>query len=142
MKTQEEILEKIKLGMITDKLGFGTIDLYKALDYKNMMSLIDPSDSRMMIYILSEEIWEETRLKSKEDIIDKIKYYLSQDEYKIVNDIGPSEDKNYPLYITWFWLIDEDFYNELIDTYMNNYGHHGINVFNKISDKLKSMEEE
>lgn len=130
MKTVAEIQKKAREGFDTDPFGFGKTDLIIELPYEEAKEYLKPE--------VTKEEWEKDRrqITTDDDILKEIAEYVSFAQGKIDDERGISADRSCQHFIAWFWLIDEDFSNELADTYRHDYAPYGQPVLNKVKKYL------
>ena len=132
MKSVEQIVAKIaQKGFETDFFGWGTADLMQALPYEQAKAYLKEE------YINDEEEANWTYLKTEEDVLKAMVDYVPFAQGKIDDERGLSADRSCQHFIAWAWLIDEDFSNELVREYENNYAPYGQPVLDKVIAWLK-----
>lgn len=132
MQTIEQIVEQVrKGGFDTDPFGFGISDLIHALPFESAKEFLKEeyqNDKKTM------EEW--TYLKTEEEVLKEIAEYVSFAQEKIDDRHGLSADRSCQHFIAWFWLIDEQFSDELKDAYNHNYAPYGQPVLDKVKKYL------
>lgn len=132
MKTTEQIIEKIRNGGFDcDFFGFATSDLIEALPFESAKEFLKEeyqNDTE------TKEKW--TYLKTDGEVLHKIADYVDFAQEKIDDERGLSADRSCQHFIAWFWLIDEQFSDELKDTYNHNYAPYGQPLLDKVKEYL------
>lgn len=86
----------------------------------------------------AKEIWEEGRLKTRQDVVDRMKNYLDFAWEKANDERGLSADRSIQHYIAWAWLIDDQLYNKLVHMYETEYREYGKNILTYIEGWLNN----
>ena len=128
MKTQKEILEKMKALVNYDSFGWIRNTLVTALNYENAKKHLKEH--------VTKEYWDSIYLKTDEDVIRKMRDYLDFAFDKAHNQRGLSACRSMDHYIAWLWLIGEN--SRFGD--LSNYSHYGIPQLNNIKDFLEERE--
>lgn len=126
MRTQTEIINRIKQVQKNDLFGFESQDLMRALSFDSLKQFLKDDHG------LSEEEWEEDRLKSDDEINEGAKKYLHFAFDKALYHRGLSAGRSISHYRAWLWLIGEDELVEFIDD-ENNYSQYGAPILAKIA---------
>ena len=122
MKTQKEIVDKIKQIKNNDPLGFKTSFLLDYLDFDNARPWLRKAATK--------EAWGEAKLLSKQDILKEMEEYMSFAWDKANNFRGISASRSIDHYEVWMWLIgDEEVFDALPD-----YEYYGKPVLKAICD--------
>ena len=117
MRSQQEIVARIKERQDDDFLGFETGDYFCRLEVKNAKPFCkDDAD-------MSD--WEQSPA-DRESILAEMKDYLEFAWGKDNDERGISACRSISHYIAWSWLAgDTEFSAELDRMYENNYTHYG-----------------
>lgn len=108
MKTQEQILERIKELLPDDFLGFSTQDLIFALSFDNAKPYLKEG--------ADQAAWDDGRLKTDDEVKAKMLDYMPFAWEKANNCRGISAARSMSHYASWVWLIgDEDKLGNLED---------------------------
>lgn len=86
-----------------------------------------------------EELWEKDRLKTRQDVVNKMKNYLDFAWEKANDERGLSADRSIQHYIAWSWLIDDELYNKLVHMYETEYGEYGKNILSYIEEWINNQ---
>lgn len=108
MRTQEEIVERIKERQRHDLLGFEVDMYYGFLDYNYAKEFLKDG--------VTKEDWDE-HIETRE-IHNIMKEYMEFAKEKAENKRGISASRSIAHYIAWLWLAnDNDLWNEMDDYY-------------------------
>lgn len=108
MRTQEEIVERIKERQRHDKLGFEVDMYYGFLGYNYAKEFLKDG--------VTKEDWDE-HIETRE-IHNIMKEYMEFAKKKAENERGISASRSIAHYIAWLWLAnDNDLWNEIDDYY-------------------------
>jgi len=122
MKTQKEILQKIKDVSADDCMGIQRQDLISSLNFENAKPYLNENTT--------EKEWN----KNVSDTDEKVKAvmidYISFAYDKVLSQRGLSAERSMDHYTSWLWLIGADLGD------ITNYSDYGIENLNKISDFL------
>ena len=124
MKTQDEIVKRIKERKANDFLGFEIPIYMLALDFEHAKQILKPDVTE----------WEQL-LTDDASVINEIKNYIPFAEDKIEDLRGISASRSILHFIAWTWLIDEAFSNELQKDFDTNYKNYGKAIVAKIRAK-------
>lgn len=133
MRTVSEIKDKIKEGFTKDFFGFGVSDILKALPFEDAKEFLKEE------FINKEsagEEWESMRIKTDEDVKEKMLDYLPFAWEKAEGERGLSADRSIRHFAAWAWLIDNEFYEEIEHMYDTNYAMYGKPILTFIGEKL------
>lgn len=133
MKNIDEIKDKIEVGFKDDFFEFGIRDIIEALPFEDAKPYLTAD---FVSQPDAEEEWEQLRLKSADDVLTKMKDYLSFAYDKAHNQRGLSADRSIRHFIAWAWLINDDFHQELVDLYDNSYDDYGLSILHRIKEWL------
>lgn len=133
MKSIKEIKDKIKTGFEHDVFDFGTNDLIEALPFETAKEYL--AEDFLSKENATEE-WEALRLKTDDDVKDRILDYLSFAWDKANDGRGLSADRSIRHFAAWAWLIDDELYTKIEDMYENDYAPYGKPILTFIGDKL------
>ena len=133
MKNITEIKNKIKEGFSNDFFGFGVSDLIDTLPFEDAKEYLK---EEFVAKENASEEWESTRLKSDEDVKEKMLDYLPFAWGKAEDERGLSADRSIQHFTAWAWLIDDEFSNEIENMYNTNYAPYGEPILGFISEKL------
>lgn len=136
IRTIDEIKQKIEEGFKTDVFGFGKHDIAEALPFEDVKDILL---QEFLSRPDAKELWEKDRLKTKEDVLRKMRDYLDFAWEKANNGRGLSADRSIQHYIAWSWLIDEELHNELIRMYLEEYDDYGKNILKYIENWLNNQ---
>jgi len=136
IRTVEEIKNKIKEGFSTDFFGFGVQDIAEALPFEDVKEMLT---EEFLNKFNAKELWEKDRLKTKDDVVNKMKDYLDFAWDKANSERGLSADRSIQHYIAWSWLIDDQLYNELVRMYKTEYRDYGKNILSYIEKWLNNQ---
>ena len=127
MRTQEEILQKIK--DVEKEDFFGTIrdDLLQFLKFEN---------AKQFLLENTEEEWREIyKEPSEENIKKEMREYLGFAFGKAEDERGLSAGRSMQHYYGWIWLLDkEDYFGDVRD-----YSKYGIPYLNMIKEYLNEL---
>jgi len=98
MRTQQEILDRIKSRKSEDFLAFEWPNYLKALTFKNAKQFF----SCTMLTAFSEEAWEH---QTEDEIMFKAIHYMPFAWEKANNFRGISAERSISHYIAWMWLL-------------------------------------
>lgn len=126
-----EIHEKINEGFKNDFFGFGKSDIVDALSFEEAKQYL--SKENLQKTNIKEE-FENNSLKSKSDVLARMKDYLSFAYDKAENQRGISADRSIQHFIAWAWLIDDEFYKWLESEYETNYHSYGLHILRNIEE--------
>lgn len=128
MKTQEQIVERIEeLGKnYQDLFGFQRGDLIEYLTFDNAKQFLNDPDNN--------EDWTAAS-QDRDCVVKVIKNYLEFAWDKANNCRGLSADRSIQHFLAWTWLIDDDFYKELAESYDINYRYYGKPQLVLVSEK-------
>lgn len=130
MKTQKEIIDKIKKEKNNDLFGTIKNDLMIFLDLENIKPFLD-DENKLKIYKKCK--MENTVI----NIIKKMKDYLDFAFDKAETQRGLSANRSMDHYHTWIWLLNEE--KRFGD--IRKYEDYGISHLNKIKDFLEKVDE-
>lgn len=133
IRTTDEILKKIDEGFKNDFFGFGVSDIIMALPFEHAKQFYR---KEFLNKPDAEETHEKERLKTKQDVLEKMKDYLLFAYGKAEDQRGLSADRSIQHYIAWTWLIDDGFYKRLENEYETNYHSYGIHILREIEKWL------
>lgn len=136
IRTTEEIKNKMKEGFSTDFFGFGVQDIAEALLFEDIKEMLT---DEFLNKPNAKEIWEEGRVKTRQDVVNRMKNYLDFAWHKANSERGLSADRSIQHYIAWAWLIDDQLYNKLVDMYETEYGEYGKNILSYIEEWLNNQ---
>jgi hypothetical protein len=128
MRTQEEILNRIKEVEKKDWMGTIRSDLVDFLEYENAKQFLKGE--------ITPEGWLENGFteNTEENIKAKMSGYLEFAFNKAENERGLSAGRSMDHYSAWIWLLDkEDHFGDVTD-----YHSYGIPHLYKIKEFLKS----
>lgn len=124
MKTQNEIIARIKEREPDDWLGFERSKYLLYLDYDHAKEFLKPETTA--------EIWGEI---SNELPLDMMKDYMSFAYMKADDERGISAHRSVQHCIAWLWLAEEnDLLAEVESEYNNNYRKYGKPILKMICD--------
>ena len=128
MRTQDEILKRLKADESDDDFGVQRTDLVEFLEFNNAKSFLVPT------YIKDIESGKEkyTYYKTDEEVIKQIKEYLEFAWDKANNCRGLSAARSLCHFIGWLWLLGYD-----IDKKFEDYSHYGKPHLREISEKFE-----
>ena len=106
MRTQQEILERIKKRQVDDIFGFEFPYYVDALEFDNAKEFLKPE--------VSQSDW---KVKTLEDIRQEAIEYMSFAWDKANNCRGISANRSIMHYQAWLWLLGEDWGDTLMDEY-------------------------
>jgi hypothetical protein len=130
MRTQEQIVNKIKMVKAKDQDWMGTIsgDLITYLEFNNAKQFL--SDKYIRDNKICKENWV-TEINEKDHILNEMKEYMSFAWDKANDFRGLSASRSMDHYTAWIWLLgDEDYFGDLGD-----YKYYGKDNLKKICDK-------
>ena len=133
MKNVDVIKQKISKGFEHDVFGFGADDLTEALPFEAAKEYLAES---FLSKENAEEEWEVLRLKTDDEVKDKMLDYLSFAWDKAEGCRGLSADRSIRHFAAWAWLIDDDLYNKIEDMYENDYAPYGTPILTHLSKEL------
>ncbi len=133
MKSIKEIKNKIETGFEHDVFGFGVDDIIEALPFEAAKDYLHES---FLNKPTAEGEWEALRLKTDDDIKDKMLDYLSFAWDKADDERGLSADRSVRHFAAWAWLIDDELYNKIEDMYENDYAPYGKPILTLVGDEL------
>lgn len=134
MKTQEEIMLRIKELQGNDFLGFETSDLYGALTANNVIEMLLHAGSDKSKEELEKELVDHKPYETNEQIIAEMKRYMDFAVGKAVNHRGISASRSVGHYRSWVWLInDQESFDFLNDD--SNYQNYGAPMLKYIAEK-------
>lgn len=136
IRTTEEIKNKLKEGFSTDFFGFGVQDIAEALSFEDIKEMLT---DEFLNNPNAKEIWEEGRLETKQDVVNRMKNYLDFAWEKANDERGLSADRSIQHYIAWSWLIDDELYNKLVHMYETEYGYYGKNILSYIEEWINNQ---
>lgn len=132
MRTQEEIIGRIKEKLPADFFGFQTQDLLLALMKENILEHgkalgLDIDDPKEFDDF-------EPQFRDDESVRGRIRSYMSFAFDKAVNHRGISAERSIAHYRSWLWLIgDEELLAFAEDD--NNYMNYGAPILKKIAER-------
>jgi len=134
MKTVEEIKTKIaEGGFETDFFGFATDDIKYALPFEEAKQFLD---DEFLAKENAEKEWEENRLKTDEDVKEKMLDYLEFAWEKANDERGLSADRSIQHFIAWSWLVDDEMCTKIQELYNTVYTPYGKPILTYIGDQL------
>ncbi len=133
MKSIEVIKQKISEGFEHDVFGFGVDDLVEVLPFETAEEYL--AESFLGKENAAEE-WEALRLKTDDDVRDKMLDYLSFAWDKADDCRSLSADRSIRHFAAWAWLIDDELYNKIEDMYENDYIPYGTPILTYLSKEL------
>lgn len=137
IRTAEEIKNKIKEGFFENNpLDFGVYDIIYALCFEEAEPYLTKD---FLNNPDAKDLWEKERLKTKDDVLNKMKDYLNFAYDKANNKRGISANISIQHYIAWAWLINNQFYNELMNMYETEYRDYGKNILSYIEKWLNNQ---
>jgi len=126
MRSQEEILERIRLRRPQDIPGFEWPEYVEHLTFSNALQFIYEG--------VAEEDWTDKSVYKREDIIAKMRDYMSFAVGKARNQRGISANRSILHYVAWIWLTgDDEFLSEIQQLYEKEYHAYGLPILEKIS---------
>jgi len=114
MRTQEEIIERIKDLKGTDFFGFQIYELYLALDHEHVKPFLKEG--------VEEKDWEQT-IKNDEDVKKTMIDYMEFAWEKANNCRGISASRSISHYKAWLWLLGDVVFNQFDD--LEDYEYYG-----------------
>lgn len=136
IRTTDEILKKINEGFKNDIFGFGVSDIIEALPFEHAKKFYT---DEFLNKPDAKEIHEKEQLKTKDDVLKRMKDYLEFAYRKAENQRGLSADRSIQHYIAWAWLIDDEFYKWLENEYETNYHSYGIHILQEIEKRINEQ---
>ena len=133
MKSIDVIKQKISEGFEHDVFGFGVNDLVEVLPFEAAKEYL--AESFLSKENAAEE-WEAFRLKTDDDVKDKMLDYLSFAWDKADDCRSLSADRSIRHFAAWAWLIDDELYNKIEDMYENDYAPYGTPILTYLSKEL------
>ena len=133
MKSIDVIKQKISKGFEHDVFGFGVDDLVEVLPFEAAEEYL--AESFLSKENAAEE-WEALRLKTDDDVKDKMLDYLSFAWGKADDCRSLSADRSIRHFAAWAWLIDDELYNKIEDMYENDYAPYGTPILTYLSKEL------
>jgi len=124
MRTQEEILERIK--SVDDFFGTQKSDLINYLDFENAKEFL--LEDFVKDVESGKKVWSPNTDPKKE-----ILEYLEFAYDKAYGERGLSAGRSMAHFRTWIWLDDDKFYNQVVGL-IENYTNYGLPALDKISE--------
>ena len=122
MRTQKEIIEKIKEWQRKDLLGFKISELLPYLSFENAKEFLKPD--------CTEKDWGKVIQPSRRNIKNKMIKYMPFAWRKANDCRGISAGRSMSHYVAWFWLLGDKEYDEFKD--IENYEYYGKNELAEI----------
>lgn len=127
MRTDTEILERMETVKENDSLGFQRSDLINFLSFEAAKPFLKDG--------VTEEEWKKVmQSKERDAVLKTIKGYMSFAWDKANNYRGLSAGRSINHFISWIWMIDEEFCKVIEDEYENNYQYYGKDILQKICE--------
>ncbi len=127
MKTQEEIIKRIKELKDSDMMGTERTDLTNYLEYSHAKEFLQGG--------VTEEIWKEMKKSTDEDVLKEMKEYIEFAWDKALGERGLSAGRSLSHYSAWIWLLDDGNFEEFTECATNNYAMYGKPVLYWICKK-------
>ena len=125
MRTQEEILARIRAIKNEDWMGTQRNDLINALTFKNAEQFLKDR--------VTDDEWEPVRTATEKKIKSEAINYMAFAWDKAINCRGISAGRSMDHYTSWLWLLgDNELWRDLGD-----YTHYGKDNLRKICDYLQ-----
>jgi hypothetical protein len=124
MRTQEEILNRIKERKSVDFLGFEVYEYILYLTFENAKPFLKDE--------VKKKDWEQEQKKG----VEKIKAYMSFAFEKAYNQRGISSNRSIIHILAWLWLDDHPIYPKVAYMYQHEYTNYGLNILKYISKEL------
>jgi hypothetical protein len=122
MRSQEEILERIKERDADDLLGFEWFEYVYALDLKHAITFLEHPN-------------QDWKPKTPDEIKTRMKDYMPFAIKKAETERGISANRSIMHYIAWLWLVEEDDLLAKVDhEYETNYHSFGLPILKMIDD--------
>lgn len=125
MRTQEEILARLKESESEDIFGVQINDMVSYLTFENAKPLLKPE------YVAKVEAGEE-KWEQRTDARAEILEYLAFAYMKAEDERGLSAARSLLHFKTWIWLDDPAFYEEIIPM-IESYTRYGIPTLDRIA---------
>jgi hypothetical protein len=129
MKTQLEIVARLRERRERDMLGFETSEYLRGLT-KETLSQLDEFDPAKV------GDWTPD-YQTDEDVLGVAKDYVEFAYSKINGRRGISAERTVMHYVAWLWLVDSPIYDEMFRMYSENYHAYGREILNFIVDHYK-----
>jgi len=131
MRTQDEIVARIKQQKAADFLGFETDEYYPYLDFQHVKDFMKDS--------LTEKEWQDVWSESTKTImVERMTKYMPFAIEKAENERGISANRSIMHYIAWIWLAcDDDLLSEVEKEYDTNYHSYGLPILRTIAAHYK-----
>lgn len=131
MRTQEEMVKRVKERKDEDMFGFETESILLCLDYDHAKEFLKPEAKK--------EEWDKDIEKADRDtILAKMKEYMNFAWDKANDCRGLSANRSIMHFLGWIWLAgDNDLLKKVSDEYENNYQHYGKEILKMICDHYK-----
>ena len=127
MRTQDEILARLKERADEDMFGFETDEYYTYLDWQHAKEFVADG--------VSESDWtDQSSEHTRDHMIVVMKDYMPFAIEKAEGGRGISANRSIIHYIAWIWLAcDDDFLAEVDKEYDDNYREYGLPILRKIA---------
>lgn len=125
MKTQDEIVARLRARQADDLFGFEIDEYVRALDYEHARPFLKPD--------VKPEDW-------KPDLLDdaavraQIRNYAAFAWRKANDRRGNSANRSILHYIAWIWLIDEALAEQIDHRYKTSYAYYGKDILVSICE--------
>lgn len=131
MRTQEEIMGRIRQSRPNDFFGFKTMDLYLALTRKNFVAMAKEFKAKTT----QEELdGFDQAYPDDESVRKQIRGYMPFAFEKAINHRGISAGRSVNHYQSWLWLIGDDELSKFADNTDSNYQNYGVPILKKIAE--------
>ena len=125
MKTDQEILERIKTVESRDIFGTERSDLIHYLSFEAARPFLKEEVTSGIWKINSQDL---------SDVKDVIYNYMIFAWDKANNCRGLSANRSIMHFLAWTWIVDEKFSQEIEKEYMENYEYYGKDILAKICE--------
>lgn len=117
MRTQEELIKRIKERTAADMFGFEVSEYYYALTEESFNALKEGPTPYVRTDAVYSDMPEEVKLLTDSDVHKKCVDYMEFAWEKANNFRGISAMRSIQHYVAWMWMKGDDFLDEAIDDY-------------------------
>lgn len=128
MRTDDEILARIKEVEEDDWLGVQQTDLISALPLEIVQSLLTEGDT------FTSTTWEDGRLNTDEKVREALHVYFPFAIEKAANHRGISAGRSIDHFRSWVWLLGDSPYQQIN---WDNYAQYGAPILKQVSELVE-----